>query len=142
MQDQPLSYWAPQHYFFDQGLRFDCVQCGHCCTGDPGIVFVSAADLSRLAIHLQLSIDAVIQRYLSPWRDSYTIREAIDGRCLFYDQGCAIYRVRPTQCRTWPFWPNNLRSQSRWKQVAKRCPGIGQGRRYTREEILSLLSTP
>jgi Fe-S-cluster containining protein len=133
-------YWAPQTYFFDQGLRFGCLRCGHCCTGDPGIVYVSPDELAPLAAHLHISIESTIQRYLSPWRGGYTIREAADGRCIFYDQGCSIYPVRPRQCQTWPFWLNNLRSPSRWERVAQNCPGIGRGRHYTREEILGLLA--
>jgi Fe-S-cluster containining protein len=35
-------------------------------------------------------------------RDCIFLREA-DGQ-----RKCAIYPVRPSQCRTWPFWPSNL----------------------------------
>jgi Fe-S-cluster containining protein len=132
--------WAPQRYFFDQGLRFGCIRCGHCCTGDPGIVYVSPDELAPLAAHLQIPIEATIERYLSPWRDGHTVREAVGGNCLFFHQGCSIYPVRPSQCRTWPFWINNLRSRPSWERVARDCPGIGRGRHYTREEILRLLA--
>ena len=27
---------------------------------------------------------------------------------------CSIYRARPAQCRTWPFWPENLLSKRDW----------------------------
>lgn len=139
----PLD-WAPQRYFFDHGLRFECVQCGHCCTGAPGIVYVAPAELPPLAAALGLSTKETISRYLLPWRDAHTVREDTDGRCLFYDKGCTIYAARPTQCRTWPFWQANLRSEARWKRIARECPGIGggdsRGRLYTREEILTLLS--
>jgi Fe-S-cluster containining protein len=137
----PLS-WAPQRYFFDQGLRFECTQCGHCCTGDPGIVYVAPAELAPLAAALDLTPDETLQRYLLPWRDGHTVREDADGRCLFYDKGCRVYTARPTQCRTWPFWLSNLRSRTRWEQVAKACPGIGRGRLYSQEEILTILADP
>lgn len=142
MDNSAPHCWAPQQYFFDQGLRFECIQCGHCCTGDPGIVYVAPAELASLAAALGLSTDEAIHRYLRPWRDGHTVREDADGRCLFYDKGCSVYMARPTQCRTWPFWLTNLRSEARWEQVAKECPGIGRGQRYSCEEILTFTAAP
>ena len=40
---------------------------------------------------------------------------------------CGVYQARPTQCRTWPFWPENMNSKS-WKEnVLNFCPGISKG---------------
>lgn len=124
---------------FDQGVRFACQQCGSCCTGEPGTVSVSRDEMIRLADHLGLSVPGLIEACLDPFRDSYTIRERIGGDCLFYDRGCTIYPVRPAQCRTYPFWVKNLRSEYAWKQVCRECPGIGHGPLYSREEILDIL---
>jgi uncharacterized protein len=132
--------WAPQRYFFDQGLRFACARCGRCCTGAPGIVFVAPDAVAPLAAHLGLSPANMVQHYLAPWREGHTVREDAEGRCLFYADGCRVYPVRPLQCRTWPFWLSNLRSQARWERAARSCPGISRGRLYSREEILTLLS--
>ena len=140
MPPQSHDDWAPQRYFFDRGLHFECTRCGHCCTGDPGIVFVDPEELPALTAHLGMSANALIEQYLAPWRDGYTIRETEDGDCRFFEEGCRIYSLRPAQCRTWPFWIQNLRSQERWSQVARSCPGIGRGRRYSRDEILTLVS--
>ena len=30
-----------------------------------------------------------------------------------------------------------MRSEKRWRKAARECPGIGKGRRFTREEILA-----
>lgn len=46
-------------------------------------------------------------------------RDAASGRAR-----CAIYTVRPAQCRTWPFWPENLSSRADWRSAGERCPGI------------------
>jgi hypothetical protein len=142
MKNTKTANWAPQRYFFDQGLCFACTRCGKCCTGAPGIVYVAPEAVAPLARHLGLTEAKTIRRYLAPWRDGYTIREDAGGRCLFHTNGCSIYPVRPVQCRTWPFWLTNLRSLARWEQVAQSCPGIGRGRHYCREEILNLLSPP
>lgn len=42
-------------------------------------------------------------------------------------RGCSIYEVRPQQCRTWPFWPENLKSPKHWQRSAVRCPGMTAG---------------
>ena len=48
---------------------------------------------------------------------------------------CLIYPVRPTQCRTWPFWPANLQSVESWCLAALRCPGINRGTLHEFDEI-------
>ena len=40
---------------------------------------------------------------------------------------CRAHHSRPMQCRTWPFWPDNLLSEKSWKRAAKNCEGIGRG---------------
>jgi len=124
---------------FDQGIRFACLQCGRCCTGEPGTVYVAPDELHPLAAFLGLPVSSLIQECLYPFRDSFSIREEPGGDCLFYDRGCTVYPVRPSQCRTFPFWVKNLRSESAWNQVRQECPGIGQGRLFSREEILDIL---
>ena len=37
---------------------------------------------------------------------------------------CSVYHLRPTQCRTWPFWASNLRSERDWREAAAHCPGM------------------
>lgn len=123
-------------YFFDQGLNFECQRCGQCCTGESGTIYVSPKEMVTLAGHLGITVDLLIETYLYPFRDSYSIREDDQGRCLFYDRGCGIYPVRPLQCSSYPFWFSNLRSEKRWRALLRECPGIGRGRLYTKAEIL------
>jgi Fe-S-cluster containining protein len=48
---------------------------------------------------------------------------------------CGIYPVRPLQCRTWPFWPENMRTKASWNRAAKGCPGMNRdGRHFSREQ--------
>lgn len=126
-------------YFFDDGLYFTCQKCGACCVGDPGTIYVSEGEVKDLAQHFHISTAEFAQRYLYPFRDSYSIREDDQGRCLFFDHGCTVYALRPHQCRTFPFWFENLRSESRWREISRQCPGIGSGRLYSREEILAMV---
>ena len=128
LQDRP--------YFFDEGVRFQCLRCGGCCTGEPGIVYADQDEILLMAEFLDISPELLKDRYLNPFQDGFVVREAEDGRCVFFENGCVIYPVRPLQCRTFPFWFSNMRSLFSWKEVCMRCPGIGKGRLYTREEIL------
>lgn len=125
-------------YFFDEGLQFTCVQCGTCCTGAPGTIYVASDEIQTIAAVLNITEQAFVSDYLYPYQNSYSIREDSQGRCLFYDQGCTIYHHRPLQCRTFPFWFDNIRSENRWQRIARQCPGIGQGRRYSKDEIIAL----
>lgn len=133
-----MTQWQDRSYFFDEGLQFTCRQCGACCTGAPGTIYVDINEIQHIAKALNITVASFIADYLSPYKDSYTIREDSEGRCLFYNEGCTIYRHRPVQCRTFPFWFDNVRSEKRWQEIAGQCPGIGQGRLYTKTEIITL----
>lgn len=134
--------WQPifdRPYFFDSGICFECQRCGQCCTGDPGIVVVSGNDVQRIAEFIAQPLPHVLGSFVHPFQNGLRIAERPDGRCLFYEDGCAIYPVRPLQCRTYPFWFKNLRSEKKWHMIRATCPGIGLGRRYSKAEILNLL---
>jgi uncharacterized protein len=137
----PSNPLEQRPYFFDAGIRFQCQQCGGCCTGAPGTIYVTRVEIVALAAHRQLTVEDFTRHYLYPFKDSFSIGEHADGRCLFFDNGCTIYPIRPGQCRTFPFWFSNLRSESRWRELEKKCPGIGRGRRYRRDEILAIVRT-
>jgi len=80
-------------------------------------------------------------------RRSLTERETEHGfDCIFLDRAtapgralCGVYRSRPSQCRTWPFWEQNLGSRRVWEETKKRvpCPGMDatEGRLHTLVEI-------
>ena len=53
--------------------------------------------------------------------------------------GCTIYPVRPRQCRTFPFWPENLESPEAWEEATETCHGVGSGKLYRLEDIGSVL---
>ena len=49
-------------------------------------------------------------------------RETVPGKAV-----CGVYGSRPSQCRTWPFWPENLRSREAWARAGQKCPGLNEG---------------
>jgi len=126
-------------YFFDQGIRFECQRCGACCTGEPGIIYVDNDEVLRITEYLSIRISVFIEKYLYPIREGHSILEHDDGRCFFYEDGCKIYPVRPDQCKTFPFWFENLRSFKKWQRISKECPGIGCGRLYSKTQIIEII---
>lgn len=52
-----------------------------------------------------------------------------NGGCVFLtrENTCRIYKVRPTQCRTYPFWPELLCSKRNWDAEKTHCEGINTG---------------
>ena len=125
--------------WYQEGLRFECTQCGHCCTGEPGFVWVNQEEMAAIAGHLDEPLEVVRDFYAKLGHRGRTLREKDNGDCVFYDQavGCTIYEVRPRQCRTWPFWASNVQSEKTWQATAAECPGCNQGELITVEEILS-----
>jgi Fe-S-cluster containining protein len=123
--------------WYSEGLRFTCTMCGHCCTGEPGFVWVNDEDISAIAEYRDETVDQVKEFYTRGVRGGRTLREKLNGDCVFYerDEGCTIYKVRPPQCRTWPFWHSNLATPADWKETCEVCPGSGQGELIPAEEI-------
>jgi Fe-S-cluster containining protein len=142
--------------WFDEGLSFSCTQCGNCCTGGPGYVWISPQEIERLAAHLSMSVEQVTEKHLRKLGSKYSLREfrndAGQYDCEFLieqkstnAQGrlvtrrvCGIYHVRPLQCRTWPFWDGLLESRESWNAAGKRCPGLNTGTQYSKSQILAL----
>lgn len=75
----------------------------------------------------------------------YSIKEQENYDCVFLGadtRRCKIYRVRPLQCRLFPFWPSMLRDKVAWDFYAARCPGMNRGKRYSPEMLRKFLELP
>jgi Fe-S-cluster containining protein len=128
---------TPEPWFQD-GLRFTCTQCGKCCTGAPGVVWVDDDEITKLAAARGMVRHEFIAMFTRKERGRVSLRERPNGDCVFYDaaKGCTVYQHRPKQCRTWPFWDSNLTTPERWAEVEGTCPGSGEGELIPVEEIL------
>lgn len=128
--------------FYEQGLRFECQGEGKCCLsrGEYGYVYLSFNDRRRLASYFGMSTAEFTARYAEKEDGCYQLRYA-DRDCPFFnDNRCAVYEARPWQCRTWPFWPENMNRTVWEREVASYCPGVGKGRLYTAEEIEEIIA--
>lgn len=128
------------------GLRFACTQCGNCCTGPPGAVWFEPEEGRAMAAALGMSERAFLERFARRIGRRWSLRELErDGRfdCVLLDRradgstGCSVYRARPTQCRTWPFWPDLLESPDAWDAAREGtpCPGMDRGELIPVERI-------
>jgi hypothetical protein len=126
---------ATEAPWYASGLRFACTQCGDCCTGAPGYVWVTTEEIEALRSFLGLSLEAFGRRYLRWVEGRLSLIEKANGDCVFFERGCQVYPARPGQCRTFPFWPENLARSDDWQAIGAECPGVGFGRLYPPEEI-------
>lgn len=120
--------------WYRDGLQFRCTQCGHCCTTE-GYVWVDRREVERLARHLDLTLEEFGRRFLRTVDGRWALTDRSDGACVFWDEGCTVYPARPDQCRTFPFWKENLATEDAWDSIGETCEGIGDGRRYPEAEI-------
>ncbi len=123
--------------WYRDGLAFTCTRCGSCCTGAPGFVWVDQEEAGQLAAFRGETVDEFGKRYLRKVGTRISLVERPNGDCVFWDrqQGCTVYDARPVQCRTWPFWPDNIATPEDWEHVVAVCPGSGQGQLFTVEQI-------
>ncbi|MHC4337983.1 MAG: YkgJ family cysteine cluster protein [Planctomycetota bacterium] len=124
------------------GLHFECMQCGRCCSGPGGgYIWVTSPEIKLIADLLKISAEQLRDKYLKRIGLRTTIIEQAGTKdCIFLQtvddkKGCIIYAVRPSQCRAWPFWPDNLASAGAWNLAGQKCPGINRGRHHSFEQI-------
>ena len=120
--------------WYAAGLHFECTECGECCSGPgEGVIWITQPEIRMLAEHLGVDEEELRQKYLRREGNRTTIVEDPETRdCIFLKQEdglkkCSIYAVRPNQCRTWPFWSENLQTPDTWRDAARHCPGINRG---------------
>lgn len=128
---------------YDEGIRFECQGSGKCCTshGGFGYVYLTKEDLKRFAKHFQITVPQFKKQYCHK-ADGYDCLNDKPGTqdCVFLkNKQCSAYEGRPTQCRTWPFWPSNMAAKEWNENVKSFCPGVGKGRLYSKKEISEIL---
>jgi len=106
-----------------------------CCRGEPGYVWVTPGEIREMAGHLGMSRQEFAGRYVRRVDMHLSLKERSNGDCVLWDGTCRVYPCRPSQCRTFPFWDDGLKSEAMFQLVSRGCPGVGKGRCYTCEEI-------
>lgn len=111
-----------------RAVRFTCQKgCTNCCD-QTGFVYLSEEDVTRAAKFVHLSQEAFEAKYIYRTRHQRRFRKPPDKQCPFLEGGgCGIHPAKPTQCRTFPFWPELVEKEAAWTRTARYCPGIGKG---------------
>lgn len=114
--------------WYKSGLRFACTGCGACCTGSPGFVWVSDQEIEEIAQYLAIDPTLFQRRYVRlVWGRKALVELRKNYDCIFLKENkCSIYPVRPLQCKTFPWWIENLKSPEAWQEAAKHCEGINE----------------
>lgn len=144
-QPRPAWYDHPDPDTGEVGLRFECTMCGNCCSGPPGFVLFAEDEGRAIAARLGISRERFLAEYTeaTPRGRSLIEKPGAHGLdCVFLDRDavpgkavCGIYEDRPSQCKTWPFWPALLASRDDWVRAKRTCPGLDSGRLHTPVEI-------
>ena len=111
------------------GVRFECQGSGNCCVsrGQYGFVYLTYKDRNRFAKFFGISLKKFSEKYCVRDRGHFWALKDKAKACIFLEEKrCTAYAARPMQCRTWPFWPENMEAKA-WAEVASFCPGVGKG---------------
>ena len=121
-------------------IRFECQpDCFKCCS-KPGVVYMDPKDIRQAAKYLNLTVSKFKSEFLTCQEGLWSIEVEENHPCPFLvDEGCAIHKVKPTQCRNYPFWKENLESKNHWKRTTLFCPGIGLGRELSASFVRNAL---
>lgn len=131
--------------WYKEGLRFKCTECGKCCTGAPGYVWVTEQEIEGMAMALQIPVTDFKRKYIRHRDNRMALIERKvapnEYACIFLkDKKCQVYQNRPIQCRTFPWWPSNLKSEESWKLTAEECEGINpEAPLYPYDQIIQIL---
>jgi Fe-S-cluster containining protein len=125
--------------FWTEGLRHECQRCLNCCSR-PGLVHFSKADVARSSQYIGISESEFIDRYLIRDFDAFVLVVDDGEICPFLEgNSCKIQEKKPLQCRSFPFWPENLVSSATWDEVLQDCAGKDKGELISAKTIQNWL---
>lgn len=122
--------------WYAEGLSFSCTQCGRCCGGAPGYVWVNESEIAALAERLGMPAEEFREQRTRRVGRRQSLLELPNGDCEFLvhekdgKTSCSVHDLRPIQCRTWPFWDSNLKTPRAWETSARNCPGMNSGEHH------------
>lgn len=129
---------VPDAFYHQHPLYFECTQCGQCCTGKGSYVFINKSEVENMRLLVGVTRSLFKKQYLDKHPEGdLVLAQRTNGDCVFLDDkmGCRVYKNRPVQCGTYPFWPEILASKQTWLLEADQCEGINQGKEISRQTI-------
>ncbi|MFT4648294.1 MAG: Fe-S-cluster containining protein [Glaciecola sp.] len=137
-QPKPQSPSQVDSRWYRDGLSFSCTACGNCCksNGDYSHVYITPPEIQILAAFLDMG-EAEFQAKHVKETDGWSTLNMPGPKCEFLDESglCSVYEARPKQCRTWPFWEENLRPGVWQGPMKEICPGLDTGPHHTADQV-------
>ena len=124
--------------FWANGIQFQCQGSGNCCVsrGGYGAVYLTLEDRRRIAKLLRMRTASFTKKYCDLENEVWKLKYLGKPECVFLEgKRCGIYHGRPTQCRTWPFWPEIMNAKAWSSEMVAFCPGAGKGKIWSKEEV-------
>ena len=118
---------------YKNGIRFECQGSGMCCVSRDsyGFVYLSDIDIKRFSKYFKITQKNFKDKYcqITDGFIHLVEKSELKGKCVFLKNNkCSVYKSRPSQCRTWPFWNENMNEKVWNKNISINCPGIGKGK--------------
>ncbi len=125
--------------WWQSGVRFECQGSGQCCTshGEYGFVYLTKEDRKLFADFFKMRTGEFTKKYCEKDGETWRLKEEPKNPdCIFLkNKRCSVYEARPSQCRTWPFWPEVMDAKTWAKEIVSFCPGVGKGTMVSGPEI-------
>lgn len=117
--------------WFEKSASFACSACGKCCKSSDNRVFINPREREAIAAVVGITTEAFDLNYTkdiihSDGTKLTTLKMHPDKKqCIFLvGNKCSVYEARPVQCRTYPYWPQNMIGKAEWNAEANSCEGI------------------
>ena len=105
-------------------------------------MYLSKIDVQMLSKYFKLSLKVFKKKYcqITDGFIHLAEKEELKGNCVFLkDKMCTVYKSRPSQCRTWPFWNENMNSKVWNKDISVNCTGVGKEKLISQKKINKLV---
>ncbi|MCX8058484.1 MAG: YkgJ family cysteine cluster protein [Spirochaetes bacterium] len=128
--------------YIPESFSFECQNCGLCCRGEEGLVILFKNDLRKILKNLKISEDFFKKNYTKNYFTFLSLKEKPNYDCIFWDEnynfkGCKIYRFKPYQCDSFPFWVSVFLSKNSFINYNKKCKGFFKGEKiFSRKDII------
>ena len=90
MKLEVLPTKSQERPWYGDGLKFTCTQCGNCCTGAPGVVWVNTEEIHQIAEFIGTTRETVT-RTLSNFKSRQLV--ALNGSTLLISNRPALETI-------------------------------------------------
>ncbi len=135
--------------YIPENFKFKCLDCGDCCRHESGYIFLMPDEINIISNFLKMDPDNFLNIFAFNFSKSvYSLKEKENYDCVFWDEenrngkgGCSLYKIRPMQCKNFPFWISTFSDKDSFELQKKRCKGImsQEGKQYRKIEIYKLV---